>query len=76
MNLLVSTLTSKGQATIPVEIRHQLHLEPGDKISFEIIDHKAVIAKIDPFDYHYHHALSKTLSEWDSPEDDEAYNDL
>lgn len=74
--MLASTLTSKGQATIPVEIRHLLHLNPGDKISFEVVSHKVVISKIEPFDYRYHAALSKTLSEWESPEDDEAYNDL
>ena len=28
------------------------------------------------FDYFYYQALSKTLSEWESPEDDEAYHDL
>lgn len=74
--MLASTLTSKGQATIPAEVRHILHLAPGDKIAFEIIDNKAVISKIEPFDLHYHETLSKTLSEWESPEDDEAYNDL
>ena len=74
--MLASTLTTKGQATIPAEIREALHLKPGDKIAFEITDHKAIISKIEPFDYYYHQALSKTLSEWESPEDDDAYNDL
>lgn len=74
--MLASTLTSKGQATIPAEIRETLHLKSGDKICFELIDKKVVIAKVEPFDNPYHHSLSKTLSEWSSPEDDEAYNDL
>lgn len=30
-----STITSKGQVTIPVEIRRRLGLEPGDKVLFE-----------------------------------------
>jgi AbrB family looped-hinge helix DNA binding protein len=74
--MLATTLTSKGQATIPAEVREVLHLKPGDKIAFEIADHKAIISKIEPFDSRYYKALSDTLSEWDSPEDDEAYRNL
>ncbi|MBM4123021.1 MAG: AbrB/MazE/SpoVT family DNA-binding domain-containing protein [Nitrospira sp.] len=29
-----STVTSKGQTTIPKEIREQLHLKPGDRVEF------------------------------------------
>ncbi len=29
-----STITSKGQATIPKEVRDHLHVGPGDKIKF------------------------------------------
>lgn len=72
----ISTITSKGQATIPVGVRNELDLLPGDKIGFEIINHKVVVVKIQSFDLEYHKALSATLSEWESPEDDEAYNDL
>ena len=74
--MLLSTLTSKGQATIPAEIRHALDLKSGDKIIFEIQGNQAVIAKAKPFDYLYHAAVSSSLSEWNTPEDDEAYRDL
>jgi len=74
--MLLSTLTSNGQATIPVDIRHALSLKTGDKIIFKIHKHEAIITKAEPFDELYHVALSHTLSEWDSPEDDEAYHDL
>lgn len=74
--MLASTITVKGQTTIPAEVRKLLDLHPGDLVSFEVVDHKAVIAKVSPFDRLYHRALSDTLSEWDSSEDDEAYNDL
>ena len=33
---MVSTLTSKGQTTIPVEVRRHLRLKPGDKVEFVI----------------------------------------
>lgn len=29
-----STLTSKGQTTLPKEVRDQLHLQPGDRIEY------------------------------------------
>lgn len=31
-----STLTSKGQITIPKAVRERLHLEPGDKVYFDV----------------------------------------
>lgn len=74
--IFVSTLTSKGQATIPAEVRKKLHLQSGDKVGFNITDNKVILIKIRPFDAKYHKALSSLLSEWESPNDDEAYNDL
>ena len=72
----VAAVTAKGQTTIPVEIRHLLDLHSGDKIGFVVEDDEVVIRKIRPFDYEYHKALAKTLSEWDTAEDDDAYADL
>ena len=34
MNHVLTTITKKGQVTIPVEIRHSLGLQPGDKVAF------------------------------------------
>ena len=31
-----STITSKGQTTLPKEIRDQLHLQPGDRIEYTV----------------------------------------
>jgi antitoxin PrlF len=72
----MATLTMKGQATVPVKIRKALHLEPGDHIAFEMMDGRAIVTKVEPFDYHYHQSLSKTLTEWNSAADDEAYKNL
>ena len=34
--MATATLTSKGQTTIPKEVRDHLHLHPGDKLEFII----------------------------------------
>jgi len=36
-----STITSKGQVTVPAEIRAKLNLQTGDRLDFEI-DHGAI----------------------------------
>ena len=38
-----ATLTSKGQITIPQEVRVQLGLKQGDQVSFELEDGKMII---------------------------------
>lgn len=38
MREIVSTVTSKGQITIPAEIRKKLQLDKGDKLSFVMTD--------------------------------------
>jgi len=40
-----STLTSKGQITIPAELRHILNFQTGDHLVFELIDEKIQIFK-------------------------------
>ena len=71
-----SKLSSKGQVTIPIEIRERLSLEPGDTVIYEVEDGRAVLRRAEPFDVAYHAALSDTLDEWTTPEDDEAFRDL
>ena len=38
-----STITTKGQITIPKSVRERLHLEPGDKVYFDVQDDGSVI---------------------------------
>jgi len=33
-----ATLTSKGQITIPIEVRRAMHLESGDRLEFRVRD--------------------------------------
>jgi antitoxin PrlF len=71
-----SRLSSKGQVTIPREIRAALHLEPGDLVVYEVKDDKAILQRAEPFDAAYHSAVSETLEEWGSVDDDKAFRDL
>lgn len=71
-----SRLSSKGQVTIPIEVREKLHLEPGDTVIYEVEGERAVLRRAEPFDIAYHAALTGTLDEWTSPEDEEAFRDL
>jgi len=71
-----SRLSSKGQVTIPKEIREAIGLEPGNLIVYEVQNGAVVLKRIEAFDAAFHQALSKTLEEWDSPEDEEAFGDL
>ena len=77
MELFVSKLTSKYQATIPKKIRDELSLGAKDRVVFEVKgNHTVVIRKLKPLDLDYLKSISSTLSEWDSQEDDEAFRGL
>ena len=71
-----SRLSSKGQVTIPREIRAALHLEAGDLVAYDLKDGKAILRRAEPFDAAYHSAISETLEEWGSVDDDKAFHDL
>ncbi len=71
-----SRLSSKGQVTIPIEVRHAIGLEPGDLVGYEVKDGIVTLQRAEPFDDAFHAALSKTLTEWSSPEDEKAFRDL
>ena len=74
--MLVSRLSRKGQVTIPKKIRESLRANAGDLIEYEVQGNIIVIRRAGPFDRGFHAALSETLSEWSSPEDEEAFRDL
>lgn len=41
-----STLTSKGQTTIPKEIRDELGMKPGDRMTFTLMPDATVVMRV------------------------------
>ncbi|MBS0271439.1 MAG: AbrB/MazE/SpoVT family DNA-binding domain-containing protein [Proteobacteria bacterium] len=74
--MISSRITQKYQATIPTEIRKILDLHGGDLVGFEIHDKEVLIRKVTPLDLEFAKALEKTVSEWESEEDDKLYANL
>lgn len=73
----IAKITSKGQTTIPREIREALHVSPGDLISWDLgADGTATVRRIQPIDLEYLRALEGTLTEWASDADEDAYREL
>ena len=44
MKEIVTTMTQRGQVTVPAEVRRLLGLKPRDKVAFEINDGKVEIS--------------------------------
>ncbi|SHN92544.1 hypothetical protein BHECKSOX_1011 [Bathymodiolus heckerae thiotrophic gill symbiont] len=77
LDMQLAKVSSKGQMTIPAEIRENLQLKTGDTVSWDLkLDGSVSVRKVRPLDIDYISALSGTLSEWNSVEDEEAYRDL
>ncbi len=74
--MIASKISSKGQVTIPKEVRETLGVKPGDLVKYEIENGAVSITRVEPFDAEFHAALSETMEEWASPEDEEAFRDL
>jgi len=72
----VSKLSTKGQVTIPADLRKAIGIEPGDIVTYELQGKSVKLKRVEPFDAAYHAAVAETLEEWNSPEDEEAFNDL
>ncbi len=76
--MLTSGVSSKGEVTLPIEVRKRLDVHEGDILTYDLDPDGAVrIRKARTFDADWHRALESTLSdEWNSPEDDEAFAGL
>lgn len=68
-----STITSKGQTTIPLAVRQRLGLQPGDEIAFREEGDRIVVLRVtpeggeDPF---------VSFDEWAGDADERAYERL
>jgi AbrB family looped-hinge helix DNA binding protein len=71
-----SKLSSKSQVTLPKEVRAALGARPGDTIAYEVEGNLVRLKRLEPFDAAFHQALSSTLSEWTTDEDEEAFDAL
>lgn len=74
--LHTSKLTSKFQATVPTPVRKALQLSAGDLIGFEVEGDQVRLRRATPLDLAFARALEGTLTEWSSPQDDEAFKGL
>lgn len=73
----IAKITSKGQTTIPADIRNALHVAPGDSLVWEVQDDgTARVRRVTPLDVEYLKAVEGTLTEWATREDADAYRGL
>ena len=71
-----SKISSKAQITLPRKVREVLGAKAGDLIVYEVEGEVVRLTRLEPFDAAFHHALSSTLDEWSTEEDEEAYREL
>lgn len=73
----IAKITAKGQTTVPAEVRAALHIQAGDLIVWEPqADGSARVRRVQPLELDYLRAIEGTLTEWNSPADDQAYREL
>ena len=72
-----SKISSKCQITLPKKIREAAGFHPGDAVTYDVPKKGVVeLKRIGSFDAEFHSALSKTLDEWHTPQDEDAFHDL
>ncbi len=76
MASLTGKLSRKGRVTLPKEVREAIGVKPGDTIAYEICEDVVTLKRVEPLDVAFHGALSATVNEWMSQEDEEAFCDL
>lgn len=76
---VVTRLTTKYQTTVPAEVREKLQLGKGDMVEFLIEGRAVRLRKAKrrlSDDAAFRLAQMQAMSDWDTPEDDEAFRDL
>ena len=72
----ISLVSSKGQVTLPKQVRDAIGVGPGDAVAYAVVKGVVTVRRLEPIDLAFHAAVESTLAEWGSKEDDEAYADL
>ena len=75
----MTRLTTKYRTTIPAAVRRALGLKAGDRVAFAIKGRKVTIVKAEPGlseDLAWRLTRARSMGDWDTPEDDEAFRDL
>ena len=68
---MISTISSKGQTTVPAATRRFLDLHPGDAIAYEGDGGKVSVYNASKIHLEWASALERTLTEWQDGEDDD-----
>lgn len=77
MNPITAKVTSKGPITIPAPLRAKFDIQQGDTIVFKASDGSIMLRKEKPLnDFHSQILMSGAADEWDSEEDNAAFNGL
>lgn len=69
-------LTASGRTTIPKAIRDAIGLRGGETLTFAVEGDRVIVRKAASDESAWTDALSATLTEWESPEDEAAWRDL
>lgn len=67
----MSKISSKGQTTIPQEVRDQLKVRPGDLLQYSWENGQLVVRKFSVEEALYMTGLQAQLSEWSGSGDDD-----
>lgn len=73
MNMVSSSITSKGQTTIPLAVRKALKVAPGDVLEYRIERDRVIVTKASPSSTDDPFAL---FSEWSTDADAKAFAHL
>jgi AbrB family looped-hinge helix DNA binding protein len=71
-SIKISNVSAKGQTTIPAKIRNKLGFSRGDTVVYDLKDEGVLVHKVAETNDSYLSAISSTLEEWNSNEDNEA----
>lgn len=65
-----------SEITLPRKVREALGAKTGDLIVYEVQGDVVRLKRLELFDAAFHQAVSSTLDEWTTEEDEEAFRDL